>query len=510
MIITKQLSQDIIAGFSVFLLALPLCLGIAVASNAPPISGVLSAMVGGIVVSFVGGAPLTIKGPAAGLIVIILGAIVELGNGDLQAGYVRMLAVGVIAASLQILLGTLKKAEIAEVVPPSVIHGMLTAIGVIIISKQIYVMMGISPPLAPPLSLLAAIPFELSHINPLVFGFGLLSLSIAIIWPMLKKISLIPSTVVILLIVIPLSFYFKLAPQFLINLPQDLGSVIHLPDFSYLFTFASLKYIILFTLIGSIESLLTVCAIDTIAPKGHSSDLNKDLRSVGIGNLVSALIGGLPMISEIVRSKANVDYGATSVKANFFHGLFMLIAVIFFSNLINLIPLAALAALLVFVGLKLASPKEFIHAYRVGVDQFIIFLFTFFLTLITDLLIGLIGGILIKIIILLFRGNNLIALLKPTISIQELNHHISIQIQGPLTFIGYMNLKRRIKIAHLEHKDININLDAVTYIDHTVLNKFQSLSNEFSNIKIVIEENPELTHFYHHPLSAMGKKGGKS
>lgn len=196
---------------------------------------------------------------------------------------------------------------------------------------------------------------------------------------------------------------YSLGPSLLINLPHQFFDAIRFPDFSFIMSPLSLKFIIIFALVGSIESLLTVCAVDSMtrdsSPHSSGSDLNKDLLAVGVGNLLSALIGGLPMISEIVRSKANIDYGATSAKANFFHGLFMLIAVLLLPQVMNLIPLSALAALLVFVGFKLASPSTFIHAYKEGKAQFMIFCATLIVTLLSDLLIGVATGIFLSYIL---------------------------------------------------------------------------------------------------------------
>jgi MFS superfamily sulfate permease-like transporter len=514
---TNSLKNDVVAGFSVFLLALPLCLGIAIASNFPPIAGVLTAIVGGILASFLGGAQLSIKGPAAGLIVIVLGGVHELGEGDLLLGYKLSLAVGVVAALLQILIAVMKKAIIAEIMPPSVVQGMLAAIGAIVISKQSYVMAGITPTESEPFGLLFSLPFEIAHLNPVIFGLGLLSFAIIMIWPFLKKLAFIPASIVVLCAVIPLSIYFNLStehqyslignsysvgPRFLINLPMNFFDAIQFPDFSRIYSPTSLKYVLMFTLVGSIESLLTVCAVDSIAKRGASSDLNKDLRAVGIANLVASLIGGLPMISEIVRSKANIDYGATSAKANFFHGVFMLIAVIFLPSLMNLIPLSALAALLVFVGIKLASPKEFIYAYEVGKDQFVIFLTTFVVTLAVDLLAGVAVGVLLKLVIHTIRGNNLKKLFNPTITVKKSNDCTCIQVEGPLTFVSYLKLKKMIINAAPQTSHIIINLDAVTYLDHTVLKKLKTLSNEVENVTIIIEENQEWVSFYNHPLAA--------
>ncbi len=521
----KKFKNDAIAGFSVFLLALPLCLGIAVASDFPPIAGILSAITGGIIASFCGGARLAIKGPAAGLILITLGSVHQLGGGDLVLGYKRTLAVGVIAALIQILLSVAKKGILAEVIPSSIIHGMMAAIGVSIVAKQAYLLMGLIPSCSKPVDLLINLPMEIDHLNPIIFGLGLLSFAIIIGFPLIKHIKHIEPSMVILLLVVPLSLYFHLnidqsyyfmghayalKPSFFINLPNNFFYAFCFPDFSIIFSAISLKYILMFALIGSIESLLTICAIDLIVPKLAPSDLNKDLRAVGVGNLVSSLIGGLPMISEIIRSKANIDYGAKSVWANFFHGSFMLIAVILLPNTLNLIPLSALAALLICVGIRLTSPAEFIHNYRIGRDHFTAFIVTFFVTLFTDLLTGVMAGIFLKLIIYMVRGNNLKKLFTPTITMKKLKNSVDIIVTGPLTFFGYLRLKKMIEIAAHNTKKIVIDLHAVTYLDHTVLRKFSALSHELKDINLIIKENPALLPFYDHPLSAKGLPKNKN
>ncbi len=516
----RTIKSDVIAGFNVFLLALPLCLGIAIASKFPPLAGILTAIVGGILASLLGGAQLSIKGPAAGLIVIVFGAVQQLGEGDLFLGYKYALAVGVVAALIQILIAITKKAIIAEIMPPFVIHGMLAAIGVIIISKQAYVMMGIDPSGSGPLALLFKLPLEMVHANPIILAIGLVTFFIIAIWPYLKKVSFIPSSVVILVTVIPLSIVLNLNSEHVytflgqthtlnstlfINLPTNFFHAVQFPDFSMIFSPMSLKYIILFALVGSIESILTVCAVNSMTSQHAPSDLNKDLCAVGIANLVCAFIGGLPMISEIVRSKANIDYGAQSAKSNFFHGVFMLIAVILFPTVLNFIPLSALAALLIFVGLKLASPREFIHAYEVGKDQLLLFLTTFITTLAVDLLVGIVAGIILKLILHRLRGHSFKSLFNPTITIKKLRDRAVVQVEGPLTFVSYLKLKKAILEATKITSKIVISFYAVTYIDHTVLKKILNLSKEIKNVEITIEENQQLVHFYDHPLSTRGK-----
>lgn len=513
----NKLQKDLIAGFSVFLLALPLCLGIALASHFPPSAGIMTAIIGGIVTSFLGGAKLTIKGPAAGLIVIVLASVMELGQGDLFLGYKRTLAVGVIAAILQIIIALRKKAVIAEMMPPSVIHGMLAAIGVIIIAKQSYVLIGARPSAHSILGLIADFPLELSQANPIIIGIGLLALGIILIWPKIKTLSFIPSSVIVIAVTIPLSLYFDIKDthtyhvffndyildhSMLVTLPTHISHAIHFPDFSYLLTFASAKYIIMFAIIGSIESLLTVCAIDSLTKPKPATDLNKDLLSLGLANFCSSLIGGLPMIAEIVRSKANIEYGATSGLANFFHGFFMLLAAIAFTQYINLIPLSALAALLIYVGCKLASPKSFIHAYRIGTDQLAVFITTFMMTLLQDLLTGVMAGIILKLFFHILRGNNLKQLFTTQISLEHGENSNQIYVSGPLTFVSYLKLKRLINHAILNKKSITIDFTYSNFVDHTIMAKLEQLKLVSNDVLLEITGMGHLKPLYNHDLAA--------
>jgi len=340
----KFQKADLRAGFLVFLIALPLCLGIAMASSFPPVAGILSAIVGGLVATFIGSAPLTIKGPAAGLIVIAIGAVQDLGQGDVVLGYQRALAVGVLAAVIQILLSFVRAATVGIAMSPSVVHGMLAAIGIIIISKQAHTVLGVTPEGKEPLHLLAEIPESVMHANPEIVALGLVALLILFAWPLIRTrwAKAIPGPVVVLAVTVPLALIFDLGhqhnysllshsyhvgPEFLVTLPGSLLDAVTFPDFSVAFSATSLKYVVMFALVGTIESTLSVIAVDSLDPEKRPSGLNMDLFATGAGNLVSAAIGGLPMISEIVRSKANVDAGARSGWANFSHATFLLLFV---------------------------------------------------------------------------------------------------------------------------------------------------------------------------------------
>ena len=520
---SSTLKNDIQAGFSVFLLALPLCLGIAMASNFPPVAGIITAVVGGIISSFLGSSRLTIKGPAAGLIVIVLGAVTELGQGDAIVGYKRALATIAVAAVIQIIFSLFKAAKIGEIMPPSVIHGMLAAIGVIIIAKQAHVMMGVKPEAGGPISLLAQIPHSFLNLNPEIFAIGALSFLVVALWPKLpfEKVKIVPASLTVLLIAIPMALVFKfevahaysflgqsftVGPDYLISLPGSILSAITFPDFSAITTAVSIKYIVMFALVGSIESILTVIAIDGIDPEKKSSNLNSDLFATGAGNLISALLGGLPMISEIVRSKANLDYGAKSRFSNFFHGLFLLISIALFPTILEKIPLAALAALLVFTGLRLASPNEFKKTYGIGIDQFVLFLSTLIVTLLTDLLVGVGFGILLKILFHLARGVKPGEFFKLNIERHQKIHaestHSTFRLKGSLVFTNYLKLKNLVMTEVNEKRSVTLDFTECHFIDHTMLLKLYSLEENLGRNKVTISGMENHQSATSHPFAA--------
>ncbi len=495
--------DDLKSGFLVFLIALPLSLGIAMASGFPPVAGVLTAIVGGIVVTFLGGSRLTIKGPAAGLIVIALGAVQELGGGDLALGYKRALAVGVVAAVLQIGFAVFRTATAGIAMSPSVVHGMLAAIGVIIVSKQAHTMVGIKPEAKEPLELLAEIPQSFAHANVPILIMGGAALVILFGMPLIRSkwVKMVPPPVIVLLVAVPLGLYFDLehvhaynifhhhydiGPDYLVQLPGSLLDAIAFPDFSVVFSAASLKYVVMYAMVGTIESTLSVLAVDSMDPEKRASDLNRDLLGVGIGNLICSFIGGLPMISEIVRSKANVDSGAKSKWSNFSHGAFLLIFVALLPGLLSMIPLAALAAMLVYTGARLASPKEFVHAKHVGIDQLVLFLVTFVVTLATDLLIGVAAGIVVKFILHGLRGVSIASLFRPKVKASRSGSTLEVEVQGAATFMALLALRKELAVVDDKIENVRIDLSNVALVDHTFLSRLDAMSQEWSRAKLCL------------------------
>lgn len=512
-------TNDIKAGFLVFLIALPLCLGISMASAFPPVAGVLTAIVGGALVTFLGSSRLTIKGPAAGLIVIALGAVQELGQGDLVAGYHRALAVGVVAAVIQIGFALSGAATAGVAMSPSVVHGMLAAIGVIIISKQAHVVLGVTPEAREPLELLAEIPHSLAHANPEIMAIGLLSLLVLFGLPQLRArwARMIPGPMVVLALTVPLGLWFDLdhehvysffstqfrvGPNYLVQLPGSLAHALAFPDFSMIFSATSLKYIVMFALVGTIESTLSVIAVDAMDPQRRPSDLNRDLLGVGIGNLVAAMIGGLPMISEIVRSKANVDAGAGSSWANFVHGLCLLVFVALVPGLLHQIPLAALAAMLVYTGTRLASPDELRHAKSIGPDQLLLFTTTLVVTLASDLLIGVGVGIALKLALHVLRGAKLSELFATRLETERRGDVLHVRLHGVAAFTNLLAVRRALAALDGDVSRVLVDLSDVRLVDHTFLSRLAEMADEWPNATLEYAGVEQLRPVSVHPHAA--------
>lgn len=496
---------NMLAGFLVFLIALPLCLGISLASGYPAIAGIFTAIVGGLVTPFLSNSELTIKGPAAGLIVVAIGCVQGFGytgghnpSADLHA-YQLALGVGVGAAILQIGFGLLRAGAIGEFFPAAAVHGMLAAIGIIIVSKQIHILLGVTPHAKEPLSLLAELPQSILKMNPEVALIGILSLVILFGFRLIKNryIRMIPAPMVVIILAVTLGIYFNLnhahlvsffgqsydlGPSFLVNVPNNLLSGITLPDFSGVFTLNGVEYMIMFALIGSLESTICTKAVELIDPWQRKTNLNRDLLAIGVGNFIAAFLGGLPMISEIVRSKANVDNGARNCWANWFHGFFLLLFIALIPGIIHMIPLAALAAMLVYTGYRLASPHEFVYVYQVGREQLLIFCVTIVAVLATNLLLGIAIGLSVKIIINLLNGASLKSLFYPQIEIKQLdNTTYLVKVKQAIVFSNWYQFRRQLEGIEINYdgvREIILDLSETRLLDHTVVKKLHEFERE--------------------------------
>lgn len=481
--IRRYLGADMLSGFLVFLIALPLCLGIALASGFPPIAGVFTAIVGGLLAPAISNSELTIKGPAAGMIVIVLGCVQGFGftNGqdaaaDMQA-YHLALGVAVVAGAIQILFGVFKMGALGEFFPTAPVHGLLASIGVIIISKQFPVMMGLQAD-GSPLGLLARIPEFISSMDPHAGVIGIVSLVIMFGFPLLK-LRAVPAPLVVLVVTVPLGIYFGLGENHLVNVPSNMFDAVTFPDFSGVMTAHGVQFIILFALIGTLESLLSAKAVDQIDPYKRKTNQDRDLLAVGTGNTIVAFGGGLPMISEIVRSKANIDNGAKTRFANMYHGLCLLLFVALAPTLINRIPLAALGAMLVYTGCRLASPAEFKHQYAIGREQLVVFVATIIAVLETDLLSGIAIGILVKIVIHLINGASLGSLLRLRADVRSESGGTTVAVRRAAVFSTWIGLKKRLE-ALKASGTVTVDLSDTRLVDHTVMQRLREMEQEFS------------------------------
>ncbi len=524
----KYWRYDVLSGFLVFLIALPLCLGISLASGYPAIAGVFTAIVGGLVTPWISNSALTIKGPAAGLIVIALGAITEMEKiYGKQNAYAFVLGIGVVAGLVQIVFGLSRSGILGEFFPTTVVHGMLAAIGVIIMSKQIHAMLGVSGVKGEPLELLAQIPRSILNLNPQIATIGLISLLILFLVPLIRNPYLrrIPTPMLVILVAVPLGIYFdlshehtyslggakfKIGENFLVTVPNNMFKAITFPQFTALKNPVAWKWVTLFALIGSLESLLSAKAIDLLDPWKRKTNMNRDLLGVGIANTIAACIGGLPMISEIVRSKANVDNGARTRFANMFHGLFLLSIVALLPTLIHRIPLAALSAMLVYTGFRLASPREFVSVTRTGVEQLVIFLATLIGVLATDLLVGVGIGILVKLVIHWLNGVPVNSMFKPFLDVEPIDESTClIRARGSAVFSNWIPFKRQIEQIGLTQKNnLVIDLAATKLVDHSVMEKLHEMQEEFHqnglNLELIgLESHRKLSD---HSFSA--RRGG--
>jgi MFS superfamily sulfate permease-like transporter len=336
-------------------------------------------------------------------------------------------------------------------------------------------------------------------LNPEIAIIGAVSLAILFSAPVIaKKVAVfkkIPAPLLVLVVAVPIAHFFdlehehtysfsithhdyKIGPSFLVNLPGNLLAAVTTPDFSAILSGTSIKYIVMFALVGSIESLLSAKAVDMLDPEKRRSDLDKDLLATGVGNLIAGLIGGLPMISEIVRSSANIGYGARSKLSNFFHGSFLLLFVAFLPGLIHRIPLAALAAMLIFTGTRLASPHEFTKTYRIGREQLLIFMTTMIVTITTDLLVGVAAGLVTKMVVHLVNGVPVNGLFRPMIAERVDGDRVILRVQHAAVFSNYLTIKKHIA-KHAEAKHLVVDFDDAHLVDHTVMEKLHEQEELF-------------------------------
>ncbi len=529
----QNFRADFISGFLVFLIALPLCLAISLACGVSATAGVFTAIIGGLISPWISNSELTIKGPAAGMIAIVLGCVIEFGGGADATpeakflAYKLMIGIGVVAGVLQIIFALLRTGFVSELFPTAAVHGMLAAIGVIIMAKQTHLMLGVKPHGNEPLELIAEIPKSIGLANPEIATIGLISLVLLFVWPLIKieAIRKIPGQLVVAILGVILGYAMDLehshtfsmfghnypvGPNFLVAVPSSIASAVTTPDFSGVTTWIGLKWIVMFVLIGSLESLLSAKAMDVLDPARRKTDFNRDLLAVGVGNTLAALIGGLPMISEIVRSKANIDNGAKSRFANMFHGIFLLTFVALLPGLIHRIPLASLAAMLVFTGFRLAHPREFAHMYHIGREQLLVFVGTLLGVLMTDLLIGVFIGLGLQIAVHLFNGVSVGSFFHPAIETDEPDEHtLRVKVNNSAVFSTWLALRKAVMSAPAD-KTVILDLSATPLVDHSTMEKLHHLQDDFFHegrhlLVVGLREHEPVSQ---HPLATRKKGNG--
>ncbi|MGL2964219.1 SulP family inorganic anion transporter [Flavobacterium sp. RSB2_4_14] len=497
-----NIKSDFAAGLVVFLVALPLCLGIALASGAPLFSGIISGVIGGIVVGYLSTSQLSVSGPAAGLTAIVLVAITDLGSFN-----AFLLAV-LLAGIFQLILGFIKAGTISNFFPSNVIEGMLAGIGVIIILKQIPHAVGFDSDFqgdeafsqVDGKNTFSELFSILDHVQLGSIIITLISLAILISWTkieFLKKLKVVPGALVAVIVGILLNEYFissgssfAISSEHLVNLPiptsiDEFKNIIVTPDFAAITN--SKVWFVGFTIaiVASIETLLCIEAADKMDAQKRFSDTNVELKAQGVGNILSALLGGLPMTSVVVRTSANNSAGAKSKMSAIIHGVLLLVSVLAIPMLLNKIPYATLAAILLMVGYKLASPKTVKHFWEKDkVYQFIPFIFTFFAVVLTDLLKGVALGMIINVIFILI-GNT-----KRAYHFRNEEYHdgdiIHIDLAQEVSFLNKSAIKSTL-LSIPENSRVVIDASDTVYIAHDVLDLIKDFKNfkaKDENIKV--------------------------
>lgn len=500
----KNLKSDAPAGLVVFLVAVPLCLGIALASGAPLFSGIIAGMVGGIVVTMFSGSSLGVSGPAAGLAVIVLAAIEDLGSFE------TFLVAVVIAGVIQILLGIARAGIIGYYFPTSVIKGMLSAIGIIIFLKQIPHAFGYDADPEGDMDFAQAdgqntfteLSNMLDFITPGAVVIAFVSLAILILWEQrfMKKIKIFqivqgPLIVVVMGIVFGKVFAggnFEVSSDHMVSIPvsEDFSGFLSqftLPDFSAITNPEVWIIGITMAIVASLETLLCVEATDKLDPQKRVTPTNRELRAQGIGNIVSGLIGGLPVTQVIVRSSANIQSGGQTRLSALIHGVLIFLAALAVPNVMNMIPLASLAAILLVVGYKLAKPALFIDMYKKGWLQFIPFVVTVLAIVLTDLLVGIGIGMAVAVFNILLTNLKNPYILKTTHDSSDKHYQIALSEQ--VTFLNKAQILRELNRIPND-AELYIDASKTVFIEHDVLEIISDFKENAKYRNIAVKISP--------------------
>ena len=499
-----NLKSDFASGLVVFLVALPLCLGIAMASGAPLFSGIIAGIVGGIVVGYLSQSHISVSGPAAGLTAIILTAITDLGAFDI------FLCAVFIAGIIQLALGFIKAGSISNYFPTNVIEGMLAGIGIIIILKQLPHAFGYDADFEGDQSFsqmdgdntITSLFQVFDHFQLGAIIVTVVSLVILISWEkvaFLKKFKLVPGALIAVIAGIILNEIFlstgsslAIANEHLVSLPvptsiDDFKEIIVIPNFSGLTNPKVWTIAITIAVVASIETLLCIEASDRLDSQKRYTNTNVELKAQGVGNIISSLLGGLPMTSVVVRSSANSNAGAKSKMSTIIHGVLLLISVLAIPVILNKIPLATLATILILVGYKLAKPATIKHFWEKGKYQFVPFMATMIAVVATDLLKGVMLGIIISVIFVL-KGN-----LKRAYTFKKEEYAdgdiIHIDLAQEVSFLNKAAIKSTLKSIP-ENSKVIITAHDTVYIAHDILDlikEFKSTRAVDDNIKVKLK-----------------------
>jgi MFS superfamily sulfate permease-like transporter len=473
------LKHDLPAGLSVFLVALPLCLGIALASGAPLYAGIFSGVIGGVVVSLISGSPLSVSGPAAGLTTVVASYIISFGD------YKIFLLSVIVAGLLQLLLGILKLGNIANYFPSAVIKGMLAAIGIMLMAKQIPVALGYDQPDFWSSGFRQV--FDIKHVSSFVDFFNkhttrgailitLVSIGIMILWhrKFPRQLKIIPAPLLVVILAVLINFIFvkitaheSLKPTQLVHIPENIFGQITFPDFTRLFSNIKIwEAGMIIGLLASLETLLCIEAIDKLDQHNRITPVNRELLAQGFGNIACGLLGAIPITAVIVRGSANVDAGGRTKLSSFTHGLFLFLTVALIPFVLNAIPYAALAAILIVTGYNLTKPKLYKNMWSLGWKQFLPFIFTIVVILLTDLLIGVSIGLLVSIYFIV--RNNFQAEYKIQRRMQHETEVFYIKLNSNVTFLNKVKLKEALdKIP--EYAILTIDGSECNFIDYDIL-----------------------------------------
>lgn len=469
------LRHDFAASLSVFLVALPLCLGIALASGAPLNAGLLSGMIGGIIVAAISASPLAVSGPAAGLTTVVAVSILTLGD------YRVFLLAVIIAGFFQLLLGLLKLGSIASYFPSAVIKGMLAAIGILLIAKQIPLMLGYDKPdfwTSGLLNLFSSgnLPAFGKHVSMASITVALCSLLMMVLMrqAFAKKLHFIPAPLLVVGTGILFSFFlantngiFELKPTQLVHIPAGIFSNISYPDFTQLFSHTQIwKDGLVIGLLATLETLLCIEAIDKLDKHNRITPMNRELIAQGIGNMACGMLGAIPLTAVVVRGAANVDAGARTKMSAITHGILLLLAVVLIPFVLNLIPYASLSVILLMTGYNLTQPKLYRNMFSLGWKQFLPFLLTIVVILATDLLIGVSIGLLLSVYFII--QNNFRAEYKISRTVMNGIETELIKLNSNVTFLNKVKLRKALDEVP-EYSILTIDGSSCNFIDYDIL-----------------------------------------